>query len=253
MALYFIGLGLHDHTDISLKGLEFVKDCAVVYMDCYTGKLNSDISKLEELCGKQIIRADRDMVEKEESILLDAKDKGVAFLVVGDPMSATTHVDLMIRAKEMGIATYTIPNASVISAVGVTGLQVYKFGKTTSIPYPEMNYKPVSAYNVIKENQTLGLHTLLLLDLRHNDKKYMTVNEAIKILLDIEKDKKEGIFTEETLCIGCARLGGLPSLVKSGSAKQLASEDFGEPVHCLIVPGKMHFMEEDAFKVWQVQ
>lgn len=44
------------------------------------------------------------MVESEaESIYASAKDENVSFLVVGDPLCATTHTDLIIRARELGI------------------------------------------------------------------------------------------------------------------------------------------------------
>ena len=255
MALYFIGLGLHDKMDISLKGKEFIEGCSKLYLDSYTGVLNTSVEELEEFYQKGIVRADRDMVEKqaEETILADAKNTCVGFLVVGDPMSATTHVDLMLRAKELGIPTYVIPNASVITAVGVTGLQVYKFGKVTSVPYAEDNFRPQTCYDVLKENQEIGCHTLMLLDLRPEQGKYMSVNETINFLLEIEEERQENVFSKETQCIGCARLGEMPPVIKSGSAEELLGEDFGEPVHCLIVPGRMHFMEMDAFKAWRVQ
>ena len=253
MALYFIGMGLHDAKDISLKGLEIVKRCDYVYYEYYTGKLNSAIDELEKLYGKKLILADRELVEKrcEETILKHAIGSDVALLVVGDPMSATTHIDLMLRAKEMRIKTIVVNNASVITAVGITGLQVYKFGKTTSIPYPEENFKPHTAYDVIKLNKNNGLHTLILLDLRPLEDRYMSVNEAIQILLDIEKERNEQVFNENTKVIGCARLGSLNPTIISGKAEDVKNKDFGSPVHCLIVPGKMHFIEEEAFKLWE--
>src|SRR3989344_964301 len=131
MTLYFIGIGLNDAKDISVKGLEIVKNCEKVYLENYTSVLNCKISELEKLYGKKIVLADRDMVEKnaENTILKDAKEKNAAFLVVGDVFGATTHIDLMIRARELNIETKTIHNASVLTAVGITGLEVYKFGK----------------------------------------------------------------------------------------------------------------------------
>ena len=131
MALYFIGLGLYDEKDISLRGLETIKKCDVVYLEDYTGMLSCDMKRLEKLYGKKIILSSRDLVEKkaEDSILKQAIEKNVAFLVTGDPMSATTHIDLRLRANKLGIECVVIHNASVFSAVGVTGLQLYKFGE----------------------------------------------------------------------------------------------------------------------------
>ncbi|MBW3000062.1 diphthine synthase, partial [Candidatus Woesearchaeota archaeon] len=206
MTLHIIGIGLSDEKDITLKGLEMVKKCEEVYLESYTSVLQCPVGKLEELYGKKIILADREMVEKnpESTILKNAKEKNIAFLVVGDALTATTHVDLILRAKKKEINVKVVFNASILGAVGVTGLELYKFGKTTSIVFPEKSFKPTSAYDVIKKNKENEMHTLCLLDIKADEKKYMTVNEAINILLDIEKEKKQNVFTEETFCIGCA-------------------------------------------------
>jgi len=73
----------------------------------------------------------------------------------------------------------------------------------------------------------------------------MTINEGIKILLQIEEMRCEGIFTRDTLCIGCARLGG-DEIIKYGRAKELMNINFGVAPHILIVPAGLHFVEEDA-------
>lgn len=89
--LYIIGLGLGDERDISVKGLEAVKQCDKVYMEAYTSLLSfglssNGLSNLEQLYGKPITLADREMVEeKAHDILSHAQHSHVAFLVVGDP------------------------------------------------------------------------------------------------------------------------------------------------------------------------
>lgn len=254
MTLYFIGLGLYDKDDISIKGLERIRKCEKLYLEYYTSKLNSSIEELEELYNNKIILADRELVEKqaENTILKDAKESEVGFLVVGDIFSATTHVDLWIRAKELGIETKFIHSSSVFSGIAVTGLQLYKFGKTSSIPFPAKGFEPNTPYDVLVENQKQGLHTLLLLDLHPTEKKYMSVNQAIEYLLKIEADKKQGIFTEDTLIVGCGRLGSDEQTIISGKAGKLKDAEFGEPLHCLIIPGKLHFVEEEALRFWEL-
>ncbi|MBD3303650.1 diphthine synthase [Candidatus Woesearchaeota archaeon] len=248
MTLYFIGLGLNDEKDISVKGLNLVKKADFVYLENYTAVLNCPIEAIEKLYEKKIILADRNMVEKdpEKTILKDAKDRNVAFLVVGDPFGATTHMDLLMRAKKAGIKTQVIHSASIISAIGITGLQVYKFGKTTSIPFPEKDFEPETPYDVIKENQKIGLHTLSLLDLRPKENKFMTINDAINTLLKIEMRRNEKVFTSNTFCIGCAKIGSLDQKIKAGKASELLKYNFGPGLHCLVVPGKMHFAEEEV-------
>lgn len=249
MTLYMIGIGLNDEKDITVKGLEAVKSSDYVFLESYTSKLQISVEKLEQFYGKKIILADRDLVEKESYNIIDkAIDKTVAFLVVGDVFGATTHTDLFLRAKEKRVQIRIINNASILNAIGITGLELYKFGKTTSIPYPEDYFRPETAYDIIKENSKAGLHTLVLLDIKSD--RNMTVNEALHILLEIEDKRKENVFIEETKVLGCARIGG-DYKIKYGAVEKLLEEDFGKPLHCLIVPGKLHFIEEEVLEMWE--
>ncbi|MBN1792670.1 diphthine synthase [Candidatus Woesearchaeota archaeon] len=250
MTLYMIGIGLWDEKDISLKGLEAVKKCDKVFLESYTSKLGVPIEDLEKLYGKEIILADRDLVEKRaQEIIEPAKQGAVAFLVIGDVFGATTHTDIFLRAKEAGTKVVVINNASILNAIGIVGLELYKFGKTTSIPFHSENVE--TPYNVLKENQESGMHTLLLLDIHADDSKYMSIKEALEYLLKIEAKRKEGVFTKDTSCVGVARLGSLSPGIIAGKASDLLKADFGGPLHSLIVPGKLHFVEEDALKAWK--
>ncbi len=251
MTLHIIGIGLDSEKDITLKGLELIQKADIVYLECYTSRLNCSFHDLAKFYNKQIHLAHREMVEGDDNeILQNARTGDVSFLVVGDPFSATTHLDLMMRAKQEGIKVTITNNASILTAVGITGLQLYKFGKTTSVPYPEENFFPETAYDVIKQNKAMGLHTLVLLDIKWDQQKFMTVGEGIKILLDIEQKRNESVFTSSTLCVGVARAGSETATVKAGTAQELLTADFGSQMHCLIVPGTLHFMEEDALKMW---
>ena len=245
MTLYFIGLGLGDEKDITVKGLEAVKNADVVYLEAYTSKLvNCNKAKLEKFYGKTIVSADRDLVENraEGTILKDAVDKEVAFLVVGDVFSATTHVDLRKRAEELKIKTIVIHNTSILTAVGIAGLDLYKYGRVTTIPFDNKNFK--SPYEVIKKNLKNELHTLVLLDLDPLNDKYMTVNTALEYLL------KQGMPSEQ-LCAGCCGVGSDNVLIKAGKAKELLKKEFNKYPQCVIVPAKMHFMEEEALNKFE--
>ncbi|MGV8141426.1 MAG: diphthine synthase [Candidatus Woesearchaeota archaeon] len=252
MTLYFIGLGLYDERDITVRGLETVRKCEYIYLESYTSILHCSINDLEALYHKKIIFADREMVEKKaDEILNRALTHNVALLVIGDIFGATTHTDIMLRAKEKNVTCEYIHNASIINAIGIVGLELYKYGKITSIPFSTESFMPETPYDVIKMNRMEGLHALVLLDLRPDEQRYMTINEAIKYLLHIEHNRRENIFTEDTLCIGCARVGSNDFKIKVGKAKDLLHEDFGRPLHCLIIPGAMHFIEEEALKQWE--
>ncbi|RLE47916.1 diphthine synthase [Candidatus Woesearchaeota archaeon] len=241
--LILIGLGLGDHTDITLKGLERVKKADKVYLDEYTSRFEDSARDLENFYGKKVIRATRDILESER-LVEEAKKENIVLLVVGDALSATTHIDLLMQAKKENIEVEVIHNASILTAIGTTGLQLYKFGKTTSIPFWKDNYKPENFYEVLQQNKSIGAHTLMLLDI--TPERCMTIKEAIELLLKTEEKRKEKIFDKTTLCIGCARIGSADQKIKAGTAEELMKEDFGEPLHCLIVPGELHFVEEEA-------
>ena len=252
MTLYFIGIGLNDEKDISVKGLELVKKADFVYLENYTSKINTNIKYLEELYGKKIILADRKLVEMdaEKTILEQAKTKEVAFLIVGDVFSATTHMDLYLRAKKMVIPTKIVHNASVLTAVGITGLQLYKFGKTVSIPFENENVEV--PYDVLKQNQKNNLHTLFILDLKEDSNDSLSVNDAVRYLLKVELRRGERVFADGILCVGCTKLGSLDQIIKAGKASELLKENFKNGMHCLIVPAKnLHFMEEEALKIYR--
>lgn len=248
--LVFIGLGLGDERDITIRGLEEAKTSDVVYAEFYTSKLPKlNLEKLEKLIGKEIIVLKRKNVEEEgEKIILEkARKKKVSFLVPGDPLISTTHVYLRIEAKKRGIDTKIIHNASIISAApSMAGLQNYKFGRSTSILFPEERFFPLTPYDVIKENLERGLHTLVFLDIK--DDKLMSPNEALKILLKMEKLRGDNVFTEENKIVVLSRIGTEDSRIFFGKVGELLNLDFGPPPHTIIVLGKLHFMEEEYLK-----
>lgn len=246
--LYLIGIGLAEPEDVSVKGLQIAKKCAKTYLESYTSKLSCSHEELEKIYGKKIILANRAFVEDAKQLLDEAKKQDVALLVIGDPFCATTHWDIMQRAKELGIKTEVVHNASIINAIGATGLQVYKFGKTTSMPFPTEKFEPETAYDIIKENKSIEAHTLILLDLRPEENKYLSVNEAIEILRKIERKRNEKVFLPNDLCVGVARLGFKDQKIISGTVKEVFDVDFGAAPHALIVPGKLHFVEEEALQ-----
>ena len=126
---YFIGLGLYDERDISVKGIEALKKVDAVYAEFYTAKLfGGSISSLEKSIGCEIKILTREEVEEENLPLKDAQTKNVAFLSAGDPLIATTHSEMLIEAKKLGIKTSVIHSSSILSAAPgnsrFTGLQV---------------------------------------------------------------------------------------------------------------------------------
>jgi len=248
--LVFVGLGLFDEKDMSLRGFEEIKSADVVFAEFYTSLMpNLSIKKLEELVGKKVNVVSRQMLEEEcgQSLLEEAKKRKVAFLVPGDPLMATTHVDLRIRAEKQEIRTRIIHGASITSAaIGLSGLQNYKFGKSVTVPFPKENVISETPYKTILENQVMGLHTLCLLDMRAEEKRYMIIKEGLQLLLAVEKRKKKHAVTLNTLVVGIARAGSTKPVVRAGYLGEVMDHDFGAPPHTLIFPSRLHFMEAEA-------
>jgi len=263
---YLVGLGLSDERDVTVKGKEVVLGSQRVYLEAYTSILLNNSTKLEEYYGKEIIIADREMVESSsDEILRDADKVDVSFLVVGDPFGATTHTDLVLRAKEKTIPVKVIHNASIMNAVGCCGLQLYHFGQTISVVFFSDDWRPDSFYDKIKENRNLGLHTLCLLDIKVKEQsienllkgkkiyeppRFMTVNQAIQQLLEIEEKRKENVYSKDAICVGLSRVGADDQQVVSGTMAELEQVDFGKPLHSFIIVGKMHILEAEILRTF---
>ncbi len=253
--LIFIGLGLYDERDISVKGLDAVRAADKVYAEFYTSRLmGAAFETLEAFYGRKISLLSRQQVEVDPNWMEDARDKDVAFLVGGDPMVSTTHLDLRLRAAKMGIKTRVIHSSSIVTAVsGLCGLQNYRFGRSTTIPFPYISRGkriiPETPYRVLMENLDRNLHTMLFLDIQSDSgERYMTVNEGAALLLEMH-EVVGGRLLDEILGIGIARAGSDDATVKADLLPRLQCHDFGGPLHILIVPAKLHFMEAQALTV----
>lgn len=246
--LVFVGLGLHDERGMSLQGLEETKTADHAFIELYTSFLPQFSTKrFEAMVNKQVRIVSRYDLEEENgaSILKAAESGKTVFLVPGDPFIATTHMTLRIAAEKSGIKTRIVHGASAISAIiGLSGLHNYKFGKTVTIPFPD-NFSE-TPYNVIAQNKKRGLHTLCLLDLKVEEKRFLNINEALLLLLGIEQKRKEGIVTPNSVAVGVARAGSNAPILKADYIGDLSKYHFGGPPYSLIFLGDLHFMETEA-------
>jgi len=239
--LTFVGLGLFDKTDISEKGLACIRQADHVFLDSYTSCLmGSAVGELEQYYKKPVLRLFREDVEQQpERLLALAEKERVVFLCAGDPMVSTTHADLRIRAAVRGIRTSIIHAASIASAVcGLTGLQNYRFGKSCSLPFPQKNWFPTTPFDVIAQNLSLRLHTIVYLDIQKE--RFMTIPEAVGLLEQMAQEKQVSV----PLYVGIARAGSETVTVRAGPAGKICCEDFGPPLHILVVPAELHDMEQ---------
>lgn len=230
--LYLIGLGLVDEKDLTLRGVEAAKKADTVYAELYTSAIKVDMKNLEKILGKKVTVLSRKEVEEQDVILKEARKQNIAFFVPGDPLIATTHSDLVLRAKKQGIKVEVVHSSSIYSAIAETGLFIYKFGQTVSLPQPQKDYEPTSPYEKIAGNGKNNLHTLVLLDIG------MKANDALKLLLE-----KKTLQKEEKVVV-CAHLGE-NSLVRYANVEYLLKENFGALPHSIIILGKLHFHEKE--------
>lgn len=250
MGLSLISIGLSDEMDMSLRALDEARSCDALYLEQYTTVLETDIERLRQVTGRQIQLLKRsDLEEDSEKILQEAQRMKVGLLVGGDCLTATTHVTLIVEAAKLGIKTNTIHGSSILTAIAETGLSPYSFGKPVTIPFRTDGIPVKSPYRVLQENLMRGLHTLFLLDIDTENRRYLTAPLAIRQLLDIEAEEVDGAFTKDTFTVAAARLGSDSRSIVAGKAKDLAEQSLGPPPHILIVPGRLHFTEEEALQV----
>ena len=248
--LTFIGLGLSDERDISVKGLEAVRSADRVFLETHTSRLTgTNLTALEHFYGRPVIPVTREEMEVHPGeILSRAKDGDVALLCGGDPMVSTTHADLRLRAKAAGVETRIIHGASIQSAIsGLTGLQNYRFGKPTSLPFPSGSWFPTTPLETILANLALHLHTLVYLDIQGD--RLMTVNEGIALLGEMAARISR---PAPDFFVGIARAGSEDALVAAGSGARLKRLEFGPPLHILVVPADLHPVEQEYLEAFSL-
>lgn len=233
--LYLIGLGLNEKS-ISKQGLEAIKNCKKIYLENYTSDFPYKIDELKKLIGEEIIPADRELVEnKVNEFIKEAKKMNVAILVYGSPLTATTHISLIQEILKNKIKFKVIHNASILDAVAETGLQLYKFGKIVSMPKYQKNFTPESFIEIIKENQKINAHTLILIDIG------LDFEDAIK---QIEASTKKIKINEMIIC---QSLGTKNQKIFYGKINKLKNKKIKKP-YCIIIPSKLHFIEKEILE-----
>jgi diphthine synthase len=237
--LYLVGLGIWDEGDISLRGLEVCRKAGKVYAELYTSSWGGDVKKLEKLIRKKIkVIGRHDVEERSGRLVREARGRDVAILIPGDPLSATTHSGLMDEASRAGVRVEVVHSSSVFTAIAETGLSLYSFGKTVTVVKPSKKYKPESFYNTIRENQAKGMHTLLLLDIK------MPVQEGLRVLMDIERKKKQGVLRPRGRIVVASAIGSPRKVIRYGTVPELEEEDFPPPA-VIIIPGRLNFFEKE--------
>jgi diphthine synthase len=243
--LSFVGLGLYDERSITLRGRDAVRDADTVFAEFYTSRLaGSTVEALEATHDVEIRVRDRTGVEADPEPILSAAESGDAvFLTGGDPMVSTTHVDLRLRAGDRGIETRVVHGTTAQTAASsLTGLQNYRFGKATTLPFPDSHGAdgvPGSVLDTIAANRDRDLHTLVYLDIDPTTDRYMHGDTAAAML---------GDSAAVPLGVVIARAGSDDPTVRADGLDALAAADFGPPLHLLVLPGSLHDLEAAALR-----
>jgi diphthine synthase len=239
--LSFVGLGLYDEQSITVRGRDVIEAAERAFAEWYTSKLaGTDIATLESAHDIEIEIRDRAGVEQNPAPILDAATDGHAvFLTAGDTMISTTHVDLRLRAHDRGIETQVIHGTTAQTAASsLTGLQNYRFGKATTLPFEETHGGvPESVLETIRSNRDRELHTLVYLDIDGENERFLRGERAAAMLAD-ELNDPIGVVVGQA--------GSNDPTVQAGRLSTLADQSFGPPLHLLVVPGELHPLEEDA-------
>jgi diphthine synthase len=240
--LTFVGLGLYDERSITVEGQKALRDADRVFAEFYTSRLaGTTVDALEAYHDTTIEVRDRAGVEQEPGEILDAAEtRSTVFLVAGDPMVSTTHTDLRLRAHERGIDTRIVHGTTAqAAAASLTGLQNYRFGKATTVPFTYRNRSvPESVVETIESNRERGLHTLCYLDIKAEENRYMTADVAAERLVP-ELD---------ALGVVVARAGSPEPCVVADRLSALTEREFGDPLHLLVIPGDLHHLEREALE-----
>jgi len=248
--LWFIGLGISGFKSIPSEALDILSKADIVYLEQFTSPIGkSDLTKIKNATKGEFKLAKRWLVEDGSEILRNSKKKKVALLAYGDPYIATTHIELRARAIEEKIKTYSIhASSSLTSMIGECGLHFYKIGRIATI-MSEMK-SLTTPYYVIYKNVIEGNHTVLLLEYNQDKDFFLDPKDALKGLLETEKGQIRNVISSSTYAIIASRIGFKDQKIIAGKISSLKKIDFGKPPHTVIIPGRLHFTESDALKLF---
>lgn len=231
--LYIVGLGLNE-LGISLEGKSIIKKCKKVYLDNYTVEFPYSMKDLQKSIGEKIIKLNREEVETNK-LIKEARKENICLLVYGSPLFATTHISLINDSRKSKVKVKVIYSTSVFDTIAETGLQLYKFGKISSMPKWQENFKPNSFLNFVKDNKKIEAHSVILVDLG------LSFKDALKQLSKSSETKNLKLDK----IVVCSQLGTKKGKIYYGKTSTLKKKKISSPF-CFIIPSKMHFLEKEV-------
>lgn len=249
--LFLVGVGLSDG-DISARATEVLKKKEIeLYSENYTCKLDAErIESISKISGKKVTPLQReDMEDGIAKIVERGKGNDIAILVGGDPLIATTHKIIYTEAKKRKVAVSIIHSTSILSAaIGESGLDFYRFGAICTIPRWSEHYKPVSFYETIEKNQSINLHSLLLLDFDKDKESSIQPSDAAAVLDAAEKKYRKGIIKDQTKFIMLHNLSLPDERKEMLEFSELKGVNVGTGSTVLLLPSKLSDMEKETIE-----
>jgi len=243
--LYIVGAGLKP-VHMTLEGINALKKCERVFFETYTSSYSEgNIEESEKIVGKKVFSVSRKTLEEgSKEFLKLAKKNNIALIIIGNPLTATTHIQLILEAHRQRIETKIIAGISLTNYLAKTGLDEYKFGRICTIAEHHSNFEPDSFYDVIEKNKLAGLHTLCLLD-TGDGKKFLSSQLALKILEKIEKEKKKNLLSKCTFVV-LAGAGSKNEQVVWGKLEKIKRTGIAVFPQSIIVCGDLNEKEKEV-------
>ncbi len=236
----FVSAGFNPPFSFTAEEIEFLKRCKTLIVDSFTSPYY-----LKSYGDRELIFADREKLENYGWIFELEGD--TAIIISGDAFSATTHFNIYQEAIRKKIEVKVFHNATIVPIAATRlGLQLYKIGPVVSLPRFSERFHPLSPYEKIKRNFDSKLHTIILLDISPP----MTIEEAIDELIWMENNIKGGLFVDNTKLGALSRIGSDDESIKYGSIAKLRNERSLKPPLTLVLPGELHFIEEDNLSIY---
>ena len=278
--LLLVGMGMGALDGMTVEAQTAAKAADHRRYEAYTALWPDDeLGRLEERVGL-IQRVMRPEVEEPDELFALAKQSLIALLVVGDPLQATTHVDLQLRAQDAGIDCRVIHGISITTVVtGAIGLSNYKFGRQTTLTYPYGDWIATSPLEVLAANWEQNLHTLALLDLDPTglgtgDQRPMRPVDAVqsmRLMWEKLQETADEPLSDEYVRLAfrqmstklylqqsfddipvvlCSDMGTAEQCMVTTTLGELAREEGGR-LNCLVFPASTGEVEEKALLRWK--
>lgn len=264
--LALIGIGPGKVSSMTLEAVDLARHADVRLYEAYTALWSEKaLLELEEEIGS-IRRIMRPAIEQPEDLLEMAKNQLVAVLIVGDPMQATTHIDLQLRAENAGISVHIVHGISITTLVpGVTGVSNYKFGRSTTLTYSYGEWIATSPLEVMLQNYSQKLHTLVLFDLDPSgagtgDQRPMQAPDAADSIAKMVAKYNEMELTEEQRemvaeieqfeVVLCSDLGTDDQRLQTTSIGNLSTKSSGR-LNCMVLLANLSEIEREAVNRWK--